>query len=312
MIPQTRGGWYAHMGPRRHNPISLRPPRAGSKAGRHFVPYVPKAGLRTSCYSRLDTHDSGNEVSRGMNDSEHDVAMRQRAFDHVRRLTETHAHLTAAELNPGFVFRGERIPLVNPQRGIFKPRQMRFLLSIKTVYPRPGARVWYDDQREVHRQIFAGDELVDYAFMGNDPTAADNRWLREAMENQIPLIYFLGVAPGRYQAMVPTFVVGWDADALKAHIAFGVPDEDAAQPPQTAPERRYALREVTSTGFIRHRFVKRLSRPITGAVRFRACPSRCCLMQPTSCRTGMRCGGSRWCPTAFLYQRSITRPSMPI
>ena len=232
------------MGPRRHNPISLRLPRAGSRAGRHFVPYVPKAGLRTSCYSRLDTHDSGSEVSRGMNDSEHDVAMRQRAFDHVRRLTETHAHLTAAELNPGFVFRGERIPLVNPQRGIFKPRQMRFLLSIKTVYPRPGARVWYDDQREVHRQIFAGDELVDYAFMGNDPDAADNRWLREAMENQIPLIYFLGVAPGRYQAMVPTFVVGWDAHALKAHIVFGVPDEDAAQPPQTAPERRYALREV--------------------------------------------------------------------
>ena len=30
---------------------------------------------------------------------------------------------------------------------------MRFLLSIKTVFPRPGARVWYDDQLEVHRQI---------------------------------------------------------------------------------------------------------------------------------------------------------------
>ena len=27
------------------------------------------------------------------------------------------------------------------------------LLSIKTVFPRPGARVWYDDQRDVHRQI---------------------------------------------------------------------------------------------------------------------------------------------------------------
>ena len=59
-----------------------------------------------------------------MNDSEHDVAMRQTAFDHVRRLTETHAHLTAAELNPGFVFRGERIPLVNPQRSIRRYRLM--------------------------------------------------------------------------------------------------------------------------------------------------------------------------------------------
>ena len=89
----------------------------------------------------------------------------------------------------GFVFKGERIPLVNPRRGIFKPQQMRYLLSIKTVFPRPGARVWYDDQRDVHRQIFGGDETVDYAFMRQDPEAADNRWLREAFENKIPVIY---------------------------------------------------------------------------------------------------------------------------
>ena len=42
-----------------------------------------------------------------------------------------------------------------------------------------------DDQREVHRQIFEGDETIDYAFMGQDPDAADNRWLREAYENRI-------------------------------------------------------------------------------------------------------------------------------
>jgi hypothetical protein len=78
------------------------------------------------------------------------------------------------------VFDGERIPLINPQRGIFKPQQMQFLLSIKSVFPKPGGKVWYDDQREVHRQIFEGDETIDYAFMGRDPDAADNRWLREA------------------------------------------------------------------------------------------------------------------------------------
>jgi hypothetical protein len=83
-----------------------------------------------------------------------DTLMRTAAFEHVRRLGEVHDHLTAAELKPGFVFQGERIPLINPQRGIFKPQQMRFLLSIKTVFPRPGGKVWYDDQREVHRQIF--------------------------------------------------------------------------------------------------------------------------------------------------------------
>ena len=127
---------------------------------------------------------------------------------------------------------------------IFKPQQMRFLLSIKTVFPKPGAKVWYDDQREVHRQIFEGDETIDYAFMGQNPDAADNRWLREAFENRIPIIYFLGIAPGRYQAILPAFISGWDATALKARVAFGVPEQDTLIPPENSLERRYALRSV--------------------------------------------------------------------
>jgi putative restriction endonuclease len=64
---------------------------------------------------------------------------------------------------------GERLPLINPQRGIFKPRQMGWLLSIRTVFPRSGARVWHDDQREAHRQIYVGDETTECAFMGLIP-----------------------------------------------------------------------------------------------------------------------------------------------
>ena len=177
-------------------------------------------------------------------DHARDIVMRLVAFAHVRMLGEVRDHLTAIELKPGFIFEGERIPLINPQRGIFKPQQMRFLLSIKTVFPKPGGRVWYDDQREVHRQIFEVDETVDYAFMGQDPAAADNRWLWEAYENRIPIIYFLGIAPGRYQAMLPTFISGWDAKALKARLVFGAPDQEALTPPENALERRYALRAV--------------------------------------------------------------------
>jgi putative restriction endonuclease len=125
-----------------------------------------------------------------------DELLRAAAFNAVKALTAVRGELASADLKAGFEFGGERIPLVNPQRGIFKPQQMRHLLSIRTVYPAPGRRVWYDDQRQVHRQIYEGDEAVDYAFMGKDPDAADNRWLREAMENRVPVIYFLGVAPG--------------------------------------------------------------------------------------------------------------------
>jgi putative restriction endonuclease len=120
---------------------------------------------------------------------------------------------------------------------------MRHLLSIRTVYPRPGRRVWYDDQREVHRQIFEGEETIDYAFMGSDPGAADNRWLRVAMDLQIPIIYFLGASPGLYEAIIPAFIVGVDVRALKTRVAFA-PLETAMQAPQTTAERRYALRTV--------------------------------------------------------------------
>jgi putative restriction endonuclease len=93
----------------------------------------------------------------------HDARFRQAAFDHVNRLAALRSGVPdSTDLAGGFEFGGERIPLINPQRGIFKPSQMEHLLSIKTVFPRRGARVWYDDQREAHRQIYTGDDVVDY------------------------------------------------------------------------------------------------------------------------------------------------------
>lgn len=177
-------------------------------------------------------------------DADRDTLMRLSAFEHVRRLSEVRDYLTANDLKPGFLFQGARVPLINPQRGIFKPQKMRYLLSIKTVFPRPGGKVWYDDQRQVHRQIFEGDDAIDYAFMGQDPNAADNQWLREAFENQIPIIYFLGIAPGRYQAILPVFISEWDAKTLKVSVAFGVPGQELLAPPENVIERRYALRAV--------------------------------------------------------------------
>lgn len=181
-------------------------------------------------------------------DNDQDTQMRIAAFDRVRELQEVHDHLSANELRPGFIFEGNRFPLLNPQRGIFKPRQMRFLLSIRTVYPAPGRRIWYDDQLEAHRQIYEGDETVNYAFMGTNPEAADNRWLREAFENQKPVIYFLGIAPRRYEAILPVFITGWDPGALKAQVAFGMPHQEVLEeelaPPKSSDERRYALRSV--------------------------------------------------------------------
>jgi putative restriction endonuclease len=64
------------------------------------------------------------------------------------------------------------------------------------------------------------------------------------MEAKVPVIYFLGIAPGKYQALLPTFIVGWDPTVLNARIAFGVLEQASESLPETAAERRYALRTV--------------------------------------------------------------------
>jgi len=72
-----------------------------------------------------------------------------------------------------------------------------------------------------------------------------NRWLLDAMQQQIPIIYFLGTSPGRYQPIIPTFIVGWHPERLRVQLAFGalIGASVKAAPPD-AQERRYALRGV--------------------------------------------------------------------
>lgn len=152
--------------------------------------------------------------------------------------------LASSDLLAGVDVDGARIPIVNPQRGIFKPKQLKHLLSIRTVYPKVGAKVWYDDQREVHAQIESGEELIDYAFQGSDPNAFDNQWLHQAMLAEVPILYFLGIAPGRYTVHFPTYVAEWKPEVLKVRIAFGAPlaSSDMKTPDQA--ERKYASRLV--------------------------------------------------------------------
>lgn len=166
------------------------------------------------------------------------------AFEQVRILSTVDNHLSAEQIKKGFIFEGRRMPLVNPQRGIFKPKEMKFLLSIRTVFPRPGGKVWYEDQIDIHRKIFENLESVDYAFMGTNPNAAENRWLREASENQTPVIYFLGIAPGQYQVISPAFIGSWDKSTLKAEVLFGQPDRKEIIFPETSEERLYSFQIV--------------------------------------------------------------------
>jgi putative restriction endonuclease len=80
-----------------------------------------------------------------MSEPEQDQRIRLGAVEHVKRLGLS-GPFSSEDLYAGFTVDGTRIPLTNPQRGIFKPTQMRYLLSVKTVFPARGRRVWYDDK----------------------------------------------------------------------------------------------------------------------------------------------------------------------
>ena len=173
-----------------------------------------------------------------------DTAMRAAAFEQVRGLTTSGDTLRYAEFAGGFPFEGKRYHLVSKATGIFKPQRMPFLLSIRTVVPRPGRKVWYDDQHEAHRQIFEGDEGIDYAFRGTDPSNAYNRWLLEASENKVPVIYFLGVSPTVYQVIFPVFIAACDTAKLQAKVVFGNAERGSELTLPEVAERRYALATV--------------------------------------------------------------------
>ena len=115
-----------------------------------------------------------------------DDVWRTAAFHHVRLLLGERAVLTREAINTAFFVNGQRATLVDPQRGIHKPRTMRYLLSVTTVVPRKGGRIWYADQTSIHRDIYSGEDGILYSFMGNDMAAPQNRWLQEAAALKIP------------------------------------------------------------------------------------------------------------------------------
>jgi len=137
-------------------------------------------------------------------------------------------------LSQGFFLDGIRIPLVGPP-GIFKPRVLEEApLSITTAPDGP-----YDD-------AFGDDGLLRYRYRGIDPKHRDNRGLRAAMMNRLPLVYFHGIAPGRYVAAWPVFVVHDDPSKLAFSIA--VDDKAHLDASPDIMSRRAALGDDSDSG----------------------------------------------------------------
>ena len=133
---------------------------------------------------------------------EKDAMMREAAFSRVEALMKMQDYLTSEDIRRGFEYESKRIGLIHPQRGIWKPKEMRYVLSVTTSFA-GTAKSRYDDQEVVIErleQFLEGNEKIKYAFRGKDPEGFDNKWLRYAQEEKVQLIYFRGIAPREFIA----------------------------------------------------------------------------------------------------------------
>ncbi len=136
-----------------------------------------------------------------------DQQIRLAAFDWLHDQTDKYDQVLSIDLlRQGFLFNNERIPLVAPQ-GIFKPRLMELPLSITTA---PLSQ--YED-------AFRSDEYLNYKYRGDNIYHRDNVGLRECMKHGIPLVYLLGLAPGKYLPVWPVYIIGDDPVSLSFTVA---------------------------------------------------------------------------------------------
>lgn len=117
----------------------------------------------------------------------------------------------------GFEYNGERVALMDRQRGIRKPRQLSAALAIRTVFTSPGQTPPYADS-------VGSDGLQRYKYRGDDPAHPENVALRRAYLDRLPIIWFVGIGGSLYEPIYPVWVVGDDPTNLEFTLAL-----DAAQ-----------------------------------------------------------------------------------
>jgi hypothetical protein len=125
---------------------------------------------------------------------------------------------------------------------------------------------------------------------------------------RVPIIYFLGIAPGRYQAILPAFIGGWDRHSKRAHITFGLPGQTSLRLLRRKSNADTLCRP-SSNVFIRRPFEKLLLAAYRGRCALSGFPESMLLDAAHSRSRDMSCLDSPWSATVSRSRKSTTRPS---
>ena len=181
-----------------------------------------------------------------------DLPIRLAAIEHMHALSRDFDDLIPRrEILQNLVIEGERYAIVNPQSGIHRPRRFKgaAAMTIVTTAPKPGSPPPYED---VFNDV---DGTILYSYRRGSIDSPDNRSLRAAHAEQVPLIYLLGIAPSVYSLAAPVYVVR-DMPAERAvlmQIGSRATDLTPDGLRSDFEVRRYALRE-TRYRLHQHRF----------------------------------------------------------
>ena len=141
-----------------------------------------------------------------------------------------------------FEFSGQNVPLFSRPRGIHKPQMLGddgAALTVLTAAESRGRPRPYDDSEAADTGYWI------YKYQGENPESHDNRAVRRAFVNGLPLVYFIGVKKGVYEAFYPVFVTSDDPDRLSFHLESDSSDGLTSNAPVAADAvaaRRYATR----------------------------------------------------------------------
>lgn len=160
-----------------------------------------------------------------------------------------------------FRFDGERFRLQPTQNGIHKPKAFQAALSIQTVYRRPGQQRPYED-------AMGADGVLRYKWQGTDYDSWDNRSIRVAMENKLPLLWFVGVGlgPAVFQVVYPIYVLWEEPELHQFAIAPNV---------GKAVVNQESVMEEAVRRYVRVETKRRLHQPVFRSTVLHAYETRC-------------------------------------
>ncbi|MEQ6889006.1 HNH endonuclease [Halomonas sp. CS7] len=175
-----------------------------------------------------------------------DLRIRQAAFKRLEAISQAPSgDVSWNAIAEPLPFDDGAIYLASRAIGIFKPKQMPDgILSIKTVVPKQGRTNIYADGTSDEGGFW-------YSLEAGGLTKSANRQLMISYERKDPIIYLIGVAPGRYFPLWPCIIDSVDTQQEICHVSMHDHTDvlrDVAEPTAAyrvdGLEKRHLIREV--------------------------------------------------------------------